>query len=96
MHFKYLAQLEVQIFVEFSLHMPCGKTTSLVGQSGSGKSTVISLFERFYNPDVGAVLIDGIDLKSSILKWNKGQIGLVSQGPILFSTMIKENILYKN
>ncbi|GFP91251.1 ABC transporter b family member 9, partial [Phtheirospermum japonicum] len=93
-HFKYPARPDVQIFAGFSLHVPCGKTVALVGQSGSGKSTVISLVERFYDPDAGVVLIDGVDLKSLSLKWIRGKIGLVSQEPILFSTTIKENILY--
>ncbi|KAL3616958.1 ATP-binding cassette sub- B member 9 [Castilleja foliolosa] len=93
-YFKYPARPEVQIFAGFSLHVPSGKTAALVGQSGSGKSTVISLVERFYDPDDGAVLIDGVDLKSLRLKWIRGKIGLVSQEPILFSTTIKENILY--
>ncbi|CAA0832375.1 ABC transporter B family member 9 [Striga hermonthica] len=93
-YFKYPARPEVQIFSGFCLHVPSGKTAALVGQSGSGKSTVISLVERFYDPDAGQVLIDGLDLKSLNLKWIRGKIGLVSQEPILFATTIKENILY--
>ncbi|PIN25673.1 Multidrug/pheromone exporter, ABC superfamily [Handroanthus impetiginosus] len=93
-YFRYPARPEVQIFAGFSLHVPFGKTAALVGQSGSGKSTVISLLERFYDPDAGEVLIDGFNLKELNLRWIRGKIGLVSQEPILFATTIKENILY--
>lgn len=71
-----------------------GKTVALVGQSGSGKSTVIALLERFYDPLAGEVLIDGVNIKDLQLKWLRRQIGLVSQEPALFATSIRENILY--
>ncbi|XWS12436.1 hypothetical protein CRYUN_Cryun37aG0088600 [Craigia yunnanensis] len=93
-YFRYPARPDVQIFSGFSLHVPSGTTAALVGQSGSGKSTVISLLERFYDPDSGEVLIDGVDLKRLQLRWIRGKIGLVSQEPILFATTIKENIAY--
>ncbi|XP_057949997.1 ABC transporter B family member 9-like [Malania oleifera] len=93
-HFKYPARPDVQIFSGFSLQVPSGSTAALVGQSGSGKSTVISLLERFYDPDAGEVLIDGVNLKKLQLRWIRQKIGLVSQEPILFATTIKENILY--
>ncbi|KAF5185687.1 Abc transporter b family member [Thalictrum thalictroides] len=90
----YPARPDVQIFSGFSLSVPSGKTAALVGQSGSGKSTVISLIERFYDPLEGEVLIDGINLKNLQLKWIREKIGLVSQEPILFTTTIKGNIAY--
>ncbi|KAJ6301922.1 hypothetical protein OIU77_016100 [Salix suchowensis] len=93
-YFRYPARPEVQIFSGFSLQVPSGTTTALVGQSGSGKSTVVSLVERFYDPDSGEVLIDGVDLKKLKLSWIREKIGLVSQEPILFATTIKENIGY--
>jgi ABC-type multidrug transport system fused ATPase/permease subunit len=71
-----------------------GKTVALVGSSGSGKSTVIALLERFYDPLAGEVLIDSVNIKEFQLKWLRRQIGLVSQEPALFATTIKENILY--
>ena len=92
--FKYPARLDVQIFSEFSLKVPSGTTAALVGQSGSGKSTVISLLQRFYDPDGGEVLIDGINLKKFQLTWIRERMGLVSQEPILFTTTIRENIAY--
>ncbi|KAM7505898.1 hypothetical protein LguiB_004802 [Lonicera macranthoides] len=93
-YFRYPARPEVQIFAGFSLRVPSSSTTALVGQSGSGKSTVISLLERFYDPDSGEVFIDGVNLKNLRLKWIREQMGLVSQEPILFATTIKENIAY--
>ncbi|KAJ0081187.1 hypothetical protein Patl1_10099 [Pistacia atlantica] len=93
-YFRYPARPEVHIFSGFSLYVPSGTTAALVGQSGSGKSTVISLVERFYDPEAGEVLIDGFNLKKFQLKWIREQIGLVSQEPILFATTMKENIAY--
>ena len=60
----------------------------------SGKSTVGSLVERFYDPDQGQVLVDGVDMKTVQLRWLRQQIGLVSQEPVLFGTSIKDNIAY--
>ncbi|KAM7270970.1 hypothetical protein ACFE04_030184 [Oxalis oulophora] len=92
--FRYPARPDVQIFSGFSLQIPNGITAALVGPSGSGKSTVISLVERFYDPESGEVLIDGVNLKNLQLRWIREKIGLVSQEPILFTTTIKGNILY--
>ncbi|MBA0862679.1 hypothetical protein Goshw_011576 [Gossypium schwendimanii] len=93
-YFSYPARPEEQIFSGFSLSIPCGTTVALVGESGSGKSTVISLIERFYDPQAGEVLIDGINLKEFQLRWIRGKIGLVSQEPVLFTASIKDNIAY--
>ncbi|PRQ45049.1 putative xenobiotic-transporting ATPase [Rosa chinensis] len=93
-YFSYPARPDEQIFDGFSLCIPSGTTAALVGQSGSGKSTVISLIERFYDPQAGEVLIDGINLKEFQLKWIRSKIGLVSQEPVLFASSIKENIAY--
>ncbi|KAG2697818.1 hypothetical protein I3760_07G123500 [Carya illinoinensis] len=92
--FSYPSRPDEQIFNGFSLCIPSGTTAALVGQSGSGKSTVISLIERFYDPLAGEVLIDGINLKEYQLKWIRGKIGLVSQEPVLFASSIKDNISY--
>lgn len=93
-HFSYPARPTEPIFSGFSLFIPHGTTAALVGQSGSGKSTVISLVERFYDPHAGEVLIDGINLKEFQVKWIRSKIGLVSQEPVLFMGSIKENIAY--
>ncbi|XP_009353437.2 ABC transporter B family member 11-like [Pyrus x bretschneideri] len=93
-HFSYPARPDEQIFHGFSLSIPSGETAALVGESGSGKSTVISLIERFYDPQAGEVLIDGINLKEFQLKWIRQKIGLVCQEPVLFTCSIKDNIAY--
>ncbi|XP_021770572.1 ABC transporter B family member 1-like [Chenopodium quinoa] len=91
--FAYPSRADVKILNNFSLSVPSGKTIALVGSSGSGKSTVVSLIERFYDPTEGQVFLDGHDIKTLKLRWLRQQIGLVSQEPALFATSIKENIL---
>ncbi|CAI0469186.1 unnamed protein product [Linum tenue] len=91
--FSYPSRPDVRILNNFSLTVPAGKTIALVGSSGSGKSTVVSLIERFYDPESGQVLLDGHDIKTLKLRWLRQQIGLVSQEPALFATSIRENIL---
>ncbi|KAL6859205.1 hypothetical protein ACP4OV_018207 [Aristida adscensionis] len=91
--FAYPSRPDVPILRGFSLSVPAGKTIALVGSSGSGKSTVVSLIERFYDPNAGEILLDGHDLKSLKLRWLRQQIGLVSQEPTLFATSIRENLL---
>ncbi|XP_030550712.1 ABC transporter B family member 19 [Rhodamnia argentea] len=92
--FSYPSRPDVIIFRNFSIFFPAGKTVAVVGGSGSGKSTVVSLIERFYDPNQGQVLLDNVDLKTLQLKWLRDQIGLVNQEPALFATTILENILY--
>ncbi|CAA2979723.1 ABC transporter B family member 11-like [Olea europaea subsp. europaea] len=93
-YFSYPARPNEEIFKGLSLFIPSGTTAALVGQSGSGKSTVISLIERFYDPRAGEVLVDGINLKEFQLKWIRSKIGLVSQEPVLFTASINDNIAY--
>ncbi|KAF9536803.1 GTPase-activating protein, partial [Lunasporangiospora selenospora] len=71
-----------------------GQTVALVGHSGSGKSTIVGLVERFYNPISGSITLDGHELKDINLRHLRDTIGLVSQEPVLFNTTIKQNILY--
>ncbi|VAH48471.1 unnamed protein product [Triticum turgidum subsp. durum] len=92
--FSYPSRPDVTVFRDFSLFFPAGKTAAVVGGSGSGKSTVVSLIERFYDPNQGQVLLDNADIKSLQLKWLRDQIGLVNQEPALFATTIIDNILY--
>ncbi|SPO30387.1 probable Leptomycin B resistance protein pmd1 [Ustilago trichophora] len=92
--FSYPARPDVPVLDSFTLEVPAGKVTALVGASGSGKSTIVSLVERFYDPDGGAAYLDGVDLRDLNLKWLRTQIGLVSQEPTLFSTDIRTNIAH--
>ncbi|KAL2336951.1 hypothetical protein Fmac_011397 [Flemingia macrophylla] len=93
-HFTYPTRPDVPIFQGFSIKIEAGKSTALVGQSGSGKSTIIGLIERFYDPVKGIVTIDGMDIKSYNLKSLRKHIALVSQEPTLFGGTIRENIAY--
>ncbi|KAE8689298.1 ABC transporter B family member 15 [Hibiscus syriacus] len=92
--FSYPARPNVTVLKDFSITIEAGKSTALVGQSGSGKSTIISLIERFYDPLKGEVKIDGRDIKSYNLRSLRKLMALVSQEPTLFSGTIRENILY--
>ncbi|KAK3227802.1 hypothetical protein Dsin_007664 [Dipteronia sinensis] len=92
--FAYPSRPESKIFQDFCLRIPSGKTVAIVGGSGSGKSTVVSLLQRFYNPLGGEILLDGVSIDKLQLKWLRSQMGLVSQEPVLFATTIKENILF--
>ena len=71
-----------------------GQTVALVGASGSGKSTVIQLIQRFYDAVAGSITIDGVNIKDLNIRWLREHIGLVSQEPILFATTIGENIKF--
>ncbi|KIW09268.1 hypothetical protein, variant [Verruconis gallopava] len=90
----YPSRPEVVVMDGVSLHIPAGKQTALVGASGSGKSTIVGLVERFYDPVGGEILLDGRDLKTLNLSWLRQNVSLVQQEPVLFSTTIYENIRY--
>jgi len=93
--FKYPSRPDVQIFSDFTLHIPSGKTVALVGESGSGKSTIISLLERFYNPDSGTISLDGVEIKSLKVNWLRDQIGLVGQEPVLFNDNPRQHSIWE-
>ena len=92
--FTYPSRPNVPILHEFSLQVEPGQTVALVGSSGSGKSTIIGLLERFYAPIGGEITIDGRPIESLNIKWLRRQMALVSQEPTLFSCSIYENISY--
>nr|CAB3446860.1 unnamed protein product [Digitaria exilis] len=92
--FCYPSRPESPILVRFSLRVMAGRTVALVGSSGSGKSTVLALLQRFYDPSAGVVALDGVDIRRLRLKWLRAQMGLVSQEPVLFAATIRENILF--
>ncbi|KAD4889046.1 hypothetical protein R6Q59_034064 [Mikania micrantha] len=92
--FAYPSRPESLVLKKVNIKIKASQTVGLIGQSGSGKSTMVNLLERFYDPTEGVILLDGIDIKSLQLKWLRSQMGLVSQEPILFATTIKENILF--
>ena len=92
--FNYPSRPTVPVLRSLSLTFKAGKNSAIVGASGSGKSTIISLVERFYNPSDGVIKLDGRDIKTLNIKWLRSQIGLVSQEPTLFATKIKENVAH--
>ncbi|GMY17164.1 ABC transporter B family member 11-like, partial [Fagus crenata] len=92
--FKYPCRPDTQIFRDLNLTIRSGKTVALVGESGCGKSTVIALLQRFYDPDSGRITLDGIEIQEFQVKWLRQQMGLVSQEPILFNETIRANIAY--
>ncbi|XP_059178858.1 ATP-dependent translocase ABCB1-like [Physella acuta] len=92
--FRYPMRPDVSVLNGLDLVVEPGQTLALVGESGCGKSTIVQLIERFYDPDQGAVFMDKYDVKDLNVQWLRAQIGLVSQEPILFATSIAENIAY--
>lgn len=92
--FRYPVRSEVPILTNFNLKVEAGQTVAIVGTAGSGKSTVLALLVRFYEPSSGRILLDGNDLKNFNLRWLRSHIGMVPQEPVLFSTSIRNNIIY--
>lgn len=94
LYFSYPARPDKPVFQNFNLHIRAGSVTALVGSSGSGKSTAVQLIQRFYDPQQGAVLLDGHDIRTLQLRWLRSLMGLVSQEPALFASSIRDNIMY--
>lgn len=91
-YFRYSEQ--EQIFRDFNLHIQGGESVALVGHTGAGKSSIAKLVARFYEFQGGQILVDGHDIRSLDLKHYRGQLGIVSQIPFLFSGTVAENICY--
>lgn len=83
---------QISVLRDLSIVFPAGKTTALVGRSGGGKSTILNLIMRLYDPDKGQVLIDGLDLQEATFRSLRDKISFVGQDTFLFSTSIIENI----
>jgi len=83
-----------KVLDNFSLDVKAGQTIALVGETGAGKSTIVNLVCRFYEPTEGRILIDGVDYRERSQLWLQDRLGYVLQQPHLFSTSIKENIRY--
>ena len=82
------------VLEHFSLKIPAGSTVAIVGETGAGKSTLVNLAGRFFEPVSGEILIDGRDYRERSQLWLHSQIGYVLQNPHLFSGSIRENIRY--
>lgn len=83
-----------KVLDHFNLKVMSGETVALVGETGSGKSTIVNLACRFYQPTEGEILIDGVDYKKRSQLWLQSNLGYVLQSPHLFSGTLKENIRY--
>ncbi|KAL9368726.1 hypothetical protein Peur_039925 [Populus x canadensis] len=94
--FAYPSRPEIIVLRDFCLKVKGGSTVALVGGSGSGKSTVVWLIQRFYDPNQGKVTMGGVDLRDFNVKWLRSQTALVGQEPALFSGSIRENIAFGN
>lgn len=92
--FAYPLRPDHLVFSGLNLEIESGKTTALVGQSGSGKSTITALLTRFYQPRSGTVLLDGVDIATLDREWYAEQIGVVSQQPVVFSGSVRDAIAY--
>ena len=92
--FAYPSRPELMVCRGYNLRINPGETVALVGASGCGKSTIINLLLRFFDPISGSVTLDGKDLKDLNIRWLRNQIGYVGQEPVLFSGSIHDNIAY--
>lgn len=93
-HFEYPTRPDVPVLRGLSAKVGKGQTLALVGASGCGKSTVVALLERFYDPRTGDIVLDYKNLKDYNIQWLRKNMGLVSQEPDLFNRSIKDNIAY--
>src|SRR4029077_4028939 len=76
------------------LNVPAGTKVAVVGPTGVGKSTLLGLLPRFYDPSGGSVAIDGLDVREYTLKSLRGQIAMVLQPPLIFPLSVRDNIAY--
>lgn len=91
---SFLYKKDEIVLDDFNLEVKPGETIALVGETGSGKSTIVNLVSRFYEPQSGKILIDGTDYMKLPLEWLQSQLGIVQQNPHLFSGTIADNIAY--
>uniref|UniRef100_A0A4W6F3R4 Transporter associated with antigen processing, subunit type a n=1 Tax=Lates calcarifer TaxID=8187 RepID=A0A4W6F3R4_LATCA len=94
LNFAYPSNPNKMVLQDFSLELKPGQMTALVGPSGEGKSTCVSLLERFYEPQEGEILLDNEPLKSYDHQFLHKKVAVVSQDPVLFSGTIRDNIAY--
>ncbi|XP_075252634.1 ATP-dependent translocase ABCB1-like isoform X2 [Convolutriloba macropyga] len=93
-NFSYPTRREVKVLKEVTFKVNQGETVALVGHSGCGKSTCVSLIQRFYNPTSGEITLDDVNVRDLNVGWLRRQIGVVSQEPVLFGYTIGENIAF--
>ncbi|CAD0018293.1 unnamed protein product [Aureobasidium pullulans] len=91
-NFSYPSRPDVRVLHNFSLKVPAKSTIALVGASGSGKSTIVGLMERWYEAESGTIKIDGRDVRDLDVQWLRTQVRFVQQEPVLFNTTIYQNV----
>ena len=92
--FAYPLKPDVNVLRNLSTKIEKGKVVAIVGHSGSGKTTISNLIQRFYDPTGGCITLDGVDIRDFNLKWLRRAIGFVAQEPTLYSTTIEDNVTY--
>ncbi|XP_075683763.1 ATP-dependent translocase ABCB1-like [Rhinoderma darwinii] len=92
--FTYPSRPDIQVLKGLNLKISNGQSVALVGSSGCGKSTIVQLIQRFYDPEEGLIAIDGHDIRNLNIRYLREVIGVVSQEPVLFDTTIAENIRF--
>ncbi len=92
--FSYPSRLQHMALNDISLDVEAGEMVAVVGPSGAGKSTLFDLLQRFYDPNSGAILLDGVDLRERSLAAVRAGFGFVPQDPVLFSGTLRDNLMY--
>ena len=95
-HFAYPARPDIKVLKGVSFTINAGETVAFVGQSGSGKSTVMCLLQRLYAPTKGQILLDDVPIEQYDIRWLRGQVGVVLQETVLFDMTVEENIKLGN
>ena len=93
-HVAFSYKPEARVLADIAFTISPGQFVGVVGQTGSGKSTIVSLIPRFYDPTAGRIMIDGTDIREYTLQGMRRQIGFVSQDTVLFRGTVRENIAY--
>ena len=92
--FSYPARAELKALDDVNITVQAGEMVAIVGPSGAGKSTLFDLMQRFYDPDAGAIRLDGVDLRDLPLNAARAAFGFVPQDPVLFSGSLRDNLIY--
>lgn len=92
--FTYSSRPDRPVLTDFSLHFPANAVTAVTGESGAGKTSIISLIEHFYDVSAGQILLDGTPLNQINVRWLRSQIGLVSQEPTLLAGTVFDNVCH--
>lgn len=92
--FAYPSRPDAPVFEQFNLQINPGEKIALVGPSGAGKTTVFQLLQRFYDPQAGDILLDGVDIKQADIHALRARIALVPQDPVIFACSLRDNVRY--